>query len=881
MSEHNINIGEYLVAILFIIVGICVAIFTAAYTLGFDSEIPILLNAIAVGEFLFRSFHIGAYVIAVYFFVASALVFWEKNARSLFFDLTILSLPILTFSLGMRVLFHSAGDTSSIVAWTVGTFGLRVGVLMSFLVTGAIMIIILQFRGKIVNTAKPYRREHLALEYQDPTTHDITTKNHRRSRDHHHYSNRREYSHDQNTSHTIQQNAARTEPILSHETERTVAPISPTHPHEDRAVVSESGGHAAHIDAHTHALPYNTTAEQQDNVDNATSTPAHTLATGVHNTHVQHQNIHIQSKNATSPAPFVEKCKQDNANARHTHGSSDVVASPAEFIFSNGAFYDATPSISSRNMKAAPAEHSDSPVSSSLGGTGSAAIVPAEHTDSPVSSSGTQQHSIVHAEQPYPTEHIESHSHTSEQEWYLDPRVLLSHYPQSNSAEITMHTKLTAEKLQITLREFNIEAEVVGIRRGPVVTVYELLPARGVKLTRISALADNIALSLAAPRVRIVAPIPGKQAVGIELPNEQRQVVGFDTLVTHEYFQDADNKLPIALGKGVSGEAQIVDLSKTPHLLIAGATGSGKSVCVNAIISSLLFRCSPKDVRMLLVDPKIVELKLYNHIPHLITPVITTTKEALAALNYCLMEMESRYQLLDEVGARDITGYNKALTQQENSTTMKHMPYLVVVIDEFADLMITGGKQLEITVSRLAAMSRAVGIHLILATQRPSADVITGLIKANIPTRIAFMVSSKIDSRIILDTGGAEKLLGQGDMLFVSSWDPNPVRIQGALVTDEDVGRITTATKAYGHPEYINLEEQLRLQSSEIEETESDDLYEDALAIVRESGKASASYLQRRLQIGYNRAARIIEEMEDRGIIGPPNGSKARELLHA
>ena len=867
MSEHNINIGEYLVAILFIIVGMCIAIFTAAHTLGLDSNTRLLLGAISIGEFLFRSFHIGAYVIAFYFFIASALVFWEQNARSLFFDLTILSLPILTFSLGMRVLFHSAGDTSPIVAWTVDTFGLRVGVLMSFLATGAIMIIALQFRGKIVDAATPYRGEHLALEYQDRTTHDLASEHQHHNRNDYHYNNHQKHSQDQSKPH-IQHNESNTEPVPSHKTERKVLPIQSTCSHEDKVAVSEYDSHAAHTaNVHTHAPP-DTTTKQQNNEDNtATSSSAHTSttpsamhppATRIINTHVQNQTIDMQSQNSTSPPPFIKECIQHNANTRNEHVTNDIIASPAEFVFSNGAFYDATPSITSRNIKATPTENAVS------------------FTSSP----DTYQQSTEHTEQPNLTKDIESHSHSLEREWYLDPRALLSHYPQSNSAEINMHTKLTAEKLQVTLREFNIEAEVVGIRRGPVVTVYELLPARGVKLTRISALADNIALSLAAPRVRIVAPIPGKQAVGIELPNEQRQVVGFDTLVTHEYFQDADNKLPIALGKGVSGEAQIVDLSKTPHLLIAGATGSGKSVCVNAIISSLLFRCSPKNVRMLLVDPKIVELKLYNHIPHLITPVITTTKEALAALNYCLMEMESRYQLLDEMGARDIVGYNKAIAQQESSTTRRHMPYLVVVIDEFADLMITGGKQLEITVSRLAAMSRAVGIHLILATQRPSADVITGLIKANIPTRIAFMVSSKVDSRIILDVGGAEKLLGQGDMLFVSSWDPNPVRIQGALVTDEDVGRITAATKEYGPPEYISLEEQLRSQSSENEEVESDDLYEEALTIVRESGKASASYLQRRLQIGYNRAARIIEEMEDRGIIGPPNGSKARELLH-
>ena len=464
-------------------------------------------------------------------------------------------------------------------------------------------------------------------------------------------------------------------------------------------------------------------------------------------------------------------------------------------------------------------------------------------------------------------------------DWHLDADRLLKHYPSTSTQEFDRKSQQTAHRLKVTLQEFKIDAEIVGIRRGPVVTVYELLPARGVKVSSISNLSDNIALRLAAERVRIVAPIPGKHAVGIELPNKDRHIVGFDTLVTDERFGASSLALPIALGRGMSGEAEIFDLTQTPHLLIAGATGSGKSVCVNSIICSLMFRCSPHDARMLLIDPKIIELKAYNGIPHLITPVITDTKRAAAALNYCVSEMERRYELLDEYAVRDIKGYNQIVDNEERRD--RRLPYLIVIIDEFADLILSGGKQIEITLSRLAAMARAVGIHLVLATQRPSADVITGLIKANIPTRIAFMVSSKVDSRIILDIAGAEQLLGKGDMLFASSWDPNPVRIQGALVTDSEVLNVAGAARDFAPPNYIpereifgdHNEDDPSLSASD------DPLYQQALDIVMSSGKASASFLQRRLQIGYNRAARIVEEMEQRGIIGPANGSKARELI--
>ena len=334
------------------------------------------------------------------------------------------------------------------------------------------------------------------------------------------------------------------------------------------------------------------------------------------------------------------------------------------------------------------------------------------------------------------------------------------------------------------------------------------------------------------------------------------------------------------MGKDITGEAKIIDLAKTPHLLIAGSTGSGKSVCVNTMILSILYKRSPQDVKMILIDPKIVELKLYNDIPHLLTPVITEPKKAFQALQYCLCEMERRYALLDGMGVREIGSYNRRIV--ERNIAAEKLPYVVVIIDEFADLMATTGKELESTVARLAAMSRAVGIHLVLATQRPSIDVITGLIKANIPTRIAFMVASKMDSRIIIDQVGAEKLLGKGDMLYASATDPFPVRIQGTFVSDTEVENVVEFVKQYGEPEYIDdeifVDDEEDLGPSLFSDGD-DPLYDQALEIVIQAGKASASYIQRRLKIGYNRAARLVEEMEARGIVGPANGSKPRDIL--
>ncbi len=466
---------------------------------------------------------------------------------------------------------------------------------------------------------------------------------------------------------------------------------------------------------------------------------------------------------------------------------------------------------------------------------------------------------------------------------YRVPFDVLNTYPDGEYWIIDDTTRRAAVALKETLNEFRIQADVTGIRKGPVITMFEILPAPGVKLSKIVGLADNIALRLAASSVRIVAPIPGKHAVGIEVPNQKRAIVSFRELIESDVADAKKMEIPVILGKDITGEAQLLDLAATPHLLIAGSTGSGKSVCVNSIILSILYKRSPEDVKMILIDPKIVELKLYNDIGHLLSPVITEPKKAFQALQYCLCEMERRYALLDGMGVRDIKSYNHRIRERKIAT--ERIPYIVIIIDEFADLMATTGKELESTVARLCAMSRAVGIHLVLATQRPSIDVITGLIKANIPTRIAFMVASKMDSRIIIDQVGAEKLLGRGDMLYSSATDPFPVRIQGAYVSEEEVERVVEHVKTLGEPEYID--EEIFVDDEEGDSIDAslfgdgdDPLYDKALEIVLLAGKASASYIQRKLKIGYNRAARLVEDMEARGIVGPANGSKPREVVH-
>jgi len=465
---------------------------------------------------------------------------------------------------------------------------------------------------------------------------------------------------------------------------------------------------------------------------------------------------------------------------------------------------------------------------------------------------------------------------------YRVPLDILNEYPDGEYWIIDRATEEAAKTLKQTLEEFKIQAEVTGIRKGPVITMFEILPAPGVKLSRIVNLQDNIALRLAASSVRIVAPIPGKHAVGIEVPNAKRNIVSFREIIEGELQQgERKMEIPLVMGKDITGEAQTIDLIQMPHLLIAGATGAGKSVCVNSMILSILYQRHPAECRLILIDPKIVELKLYNDIPHLLTPVITEPKKAFQALQYCIYEMERRYSCLDKMGVRDIRSYNRRI--REKNIAQEHMPYIVVVIDEFADLMATTGKELESTVARLAAMSRAVGIHLVLATQRPSIDVITGLIKANIPSRIAFMVASKMDSRIIIDMVGAEKLLGRGDMLYAGAVDPFPVRMQGAFVSEEEVEAVVEYVKTLGKPDYID-EEMFYDEDGEdagpsLFSDGDDPLYEKALEIVMQQGKASASFIQRRLKIGYNRSARLVEKMEQNGVVGPAQGSKPREVL--
>ncbi|OHW62811.1 DNA translocase SpoIIIE [Andreesenia angusta] len=428
-----------------------------------------------------------------------------------------------------------------------------------------------------------------------------------------------------------------------------------------------------------------------------------------------------------------------------------------------------------------------------------------------------------------------------------------------------------AEKLVETLSNFGIEARVDQVSIGPSITKYELQIAAGVKVSRILSLSNDLALSLASSDIRIEAPIPGKSAIGIEVPNKYKTGVKLREILSSKEFLDSDSAVPIALGKSVEGESIVASIEKMPHLLIAGATGSGKSVCINTIITSILYKSSPEEVRLILVDPKVVELSIYNGIPHLLIPVVTDAKKASGALNWAVQEMNRRYELFAENSVRDITGYNKKLTD-------KKLPKIVMIIDELADLMMVSSSDVEDLICRIAQMARAAGIHLILATQRPSVDVITGTIKANIPSRISFAVSSQTDSRTILDMGGAEKLLGRGDMLYYPVGASKPLRVQGAFIDDEEVERIVGFVKSSSELEY---EEKLMEEvDREIDMSgDCDELLPKAIEIVVADGQASISLLQRRLKIGYARAARIVDQMEERGIIGGYEGSKPRKVL--
>ncbi|MBM3246820.1 MAG: DNA translocase FtsK [Candidatus Omnitrophica bacterium] len=454
-------------------------------------------------------------------------------------------------------------------------------------------------------------------------------------------------------------------------------------------------------------------------------------------------------------------------------------------------------------------------------------------------------------------------------DYHLPGLDLLDSPPPLEARQIKEDLAANARILEETLEDFSISAKVTDVERGPVITRYELEPAPGVKVNRIVALSDDIALSMKAQSVRIIAPIPGKGRVGVEVPNMQSSLVYFKETIASNDFQKSGSKLSLALGKDITGQPVITDLGDMPHLLIAGTTGSGKTVCVNCLILSMLFRSTPNELKFLMIDPKMVELAPFNGLPHLLCPVVTDAKKAAVGLGWVVNEMEERYRLLAKVGARNIDAYNE---KQEK------IPYIVVIVDELADLMMVARDQIESAITRLAQLSRAVGIHLILATQRPSVDVITGVIKANFPARISFKVASKVDSRTVLDMNGADKLLGRGDMLFLRPGESKLIRAQGSLVNDKEIERVVAFIKSQAEPVYDEeiLKEQ---QKSGLVNGEKDDLYDQAVRVIMESNQASVSILQRRLRLGYTRSARIIDMMEQEGLIGPFEGSKPRRIL--
>ena len=443
----------------------------------------------------------------------------------------------------------------------------------------------------------------------------------------------------------------------------------------------------------------------------------------------------------------------------------------------------------------------------------------------------------------------------------------------------------TASKLQKTLYNFGVVAKVEHVSVGPAITRYELKPSEGVRVSKIANLADDIALNLAAKTIRIEAPIPGKQAVGIEVPNEESEVVHLRDILDTDTFKNHKSKLAFALGKDVSGEEIVTDIAKMPHVMIAGATGSGKSVCINTLIASIIYKAKPSDVKLIMVDPKIVELSVYNGIPHLMIPVVTDPKKAAGALAWAVQEMENRYTKFAAKGVRDLAGYNDAVEKED---TLGKLPHIVIIIDELADLMMVAKNDVEDAICRLAQKARAAGMHLVIATQRPSVDVITGLIKANVPSRIAFAVSSQVDSRTILDSVGAEKLLGKGDMLFFPAGAPKPSRVQGAFVSDDEVEKIVDFIKSNGTATYSeDILESIEngnktdkeIAQEQAEDDDTDPFLMDAIQTVVETGQASTSFIQRRFKVGYARAGRIIDQMEERGVISGYQGSKPREVL--
>ena len=475
---------------------------------------------------------------------------------------------------------------------------------------------------------------------------------------------------------------------------------------------------------------------------------------------------------------------------------------------------------------------------------------------------------------------------------WIFPTLQYLNEPQSNSLDLEENIQANASKLVQTLHEFDVQSEVVGIESGPVITRYEIQIASGIKVQKVVSLDNDIGLAMRAKSVRIVAPIPGKSAIGIEIPNQIRKMVFFKELLVSQEFKNTKAEIPMVLGKDISGRPVIADLAAMPHLLIAGATGAGKSVCINTIVMSLLYTLSPSEVKIMMVDPKKVELAMYKSLPHLFVPLITNPNKVAQGLRCLIEEMERRYQIFKEAGVRNIQGYNKKdktalreqlVSQESGIDPMEAFPdrmcYIVAVIDELADLMLVAKAEIESSIVRLAQLSRAVGIHLILATQRPSLDVVTGLIKANVPARIAFRVSAKVDSRTVLDTQGAEKLLGRGDMLFLNPGDIDLNRLQGAYLEDNEINAVVEHWNNQGEPEYDHLAMNIINHQENAGGEPEDPLFHEAVEAIRLSKQASTSFLQKKFRIGYNRASRLIDELENKGIIGPPTqGGKTREI---
>ena len=534
------------------------------------------------------------------------------------------------------------------------------------------------------------------------------------------------------------------------------------------------------------------------------------------------------------------------------------------------------PEFSYQNTTMGPLETNHGAIASTVPGTGAAAS--SVSAGAGMAGMGLQVPSIISTTEDTAQVAVskDGQIHRSYDRPYHFPSldILAKGKGSQNNGEEVAHNAMMLENV---LSNFGITAKVVNATQGPTVTRYEIEPAPGVKVSRIVNLTDDIALNLAAQHIRMEAPIPGKSAIGIEVPNKTTEAVHLRDVLDCSDFKDARGGIPVGLGKDIAGKPVITDLAKMPHLLVAGTTGSGKSVCVNTLISSILFSRKPEEVKLLLIDPKMVELSIYNGIPHLMAPVVTDMKKAAAVLRWAVREMEARYKAFAASGKRDIKSYNEAHPKAA-------MPLIVLIIDELADLMMTAPDDIEESISRLAQMARAAGIHMVLATQRPSVNVITGSIKANVPSRISFAVGSQIDSRTILDMAGAEKLLGKGDMLFAPIGANKPIRIQGAFISDNEVEKLVEFVKAQREPEYDNTVTQEAEKEAEKESAEDNDVYRDellerAVNLVMESGQASVSMLQRRFRIGYTRAARLVDTMEDLKIVGPSMGSKAREIL--